>query len=40
MFFIMEKLGVLEGKYIDEVKEFGNMVLVFVFMILVYGLEK
>lgn len=23
---IMEKLGVPEGKYIDEVKEFGNMV--------------
>ena len=37
---VMEKLGVPKGKYIDEVKEFGNMVSASVPMTLVHGLEK
>ena len=37
---VMEKLGVPKDKYIDEVKEFGNMVSASVPMTLAHGLEK
>jgi len=37
---VMEKLGVPKGKYIDEVKEFGNMVSASVPMTLAHALEK
>ncbi|WP_029758617.1 3-oxoacyl-[acyl-carrier-protein] synthase III C-terminal domain-containing protein [Fusobacterium nucleatum] len=37
---IMEKLGVPENKYINEVKEFGNMVSASVSMTLAHSLEK
>ena len=38
--FIMQKLDIPKDKYIDEVKEFGNMVSASVPMTLAHGLEK
>ena len=37
---VMQKLGVAKGKFIDEVKEFGNMVSASVPMTLAHGLEQ
>jgi len=37
---VMQKLGVAKGQFIDEVKEFGNMVSASVPMTLAHGLEQ
>jgi len=37
---VMQKLGVAKGKFIDEVKDFGNMVSASVPMTLAHGLEQ